>query len=735
LVDTDSLLPDTFDATNDDSDVDKVEKNLGVTDLRDDKDMTKSFRGSFSHSADFKEIDNLQAEYQTEEQNEDIAIDIGWGWYHKESGSISTKSFQNSMILADSNESTTEDVYTLETQNYQYSKSNHKNDVVDKNEERSKKIGYASNLKTKEDRNDEEDLLSNDNMSEIIEGNEMKEASGNMFLTTSIVNDHIGEAQLENISPHERPHIAPIHIDIHKKNMSKYKDNHINRKDYILTQPMSISTDELHYLKTVDADNANDSHLPTENFNEIRKDQPLKKAILGDMFLTTSIATELRETHLENKSPNEKPYITHIHINMQNGNAKTNEYTESDENHIYEKEDVSNLLMSNSAETNDTTTNGAVGEENELITLIENNMSIVPNTNNKDKEHKSYGEIGNNSKVHDEYETTQETPNDTKLSLQTSESLDDVMEKQGESTETGLDKSVDNENGKNDNTQLYEFTKDNEHESVLLGKKTEKENLLEKDFLPKMEESTEMETEENFGEGHNENTATKSQTEIDNEKNQSLESKNKDSDTQPQEEITNSLTNNVEEYELSESDNKPNSKSGDFAEESINENIFETNNEKLKINGISAQNENLSYAEEAKIAENPLKSSPESLQIEWTARSETPITIFRLQFMSDDMTDWSEVEAMATKQDNDDWYGRADLINLVPGTEYRVKVASKNTEGYNKFSRANTFATPSIGAVKQKAISSSPSSKTSLTLSIWLLILMPCFNYSDVFSN
>ena len=116
------------------------------------------------------------------------------------------------------------------------------------------------------------------------------------------------------------------------------------------------------------------------------------------------------------------------------------------------------------------------------------------------------------------------------------------------------------------------------------------------------------------------------------------------------------------------------------------------------------------------------------------------------------MTDWSEVEAMATKQDNDDWYGRADLINLVPGTDYRVKVASKNTEGYNKFSRANTFVTPSIGnvyfvyknfidiffhsgAVKQKAISSSPSSKTSLTLSIWLLILMACFNYSDVFSN
>ena len=39
------------------------------------------------------------------------------------------------------------------------------------------------------------------------------------------------------------------------------------------------------------------------------------------------------------------------------------------------------------------------------------------------------------------------------------------------------------------------------------------------------------------------------------------------------------------------------------------------------------------YADEAQIWEIPLKSSPRSLQIEWTAQSETPITIFRLQFM------------------------------------------------------------------------------------------------------
>ena len=121
------------------------------------------------------------------------------------------------------------------------------------------------------------------------------------------------------------------------------------------------------------------------------------------------------------------------------------------------------------------------------------------------------------------------------------------------------------------------------------------------------------------------------------------------------------------------------------------------------------------YADEAEINKIPLKSSPQSLQIEWTAESETPITIFRLQFMvchtcykvnidispvqSDSMPDWSEVEVVATKQDNNDWYGKTDLINLTPHTQYRVKVASRNNEGYNKFSKEHIFTTPKAGTI------------------------------------
>jgi len=141
------------------------------------------------------------------------------------------------------------------------------------------------------------------------------------------------------------------------------------------------------------------------------------------------------------------------------------------------------------------------------------------------------------------------------------------------------------------------------------------------------------------------------------------------------------------------------------------------------------------YAEEAQIRNIPLKSSPESLQIEWTARSETPITIFRLQFMANTMIDWREVDVTATRLDNGDWYGKADLANLQSETEYRVKVASLNTEGYSPFSKIHTFTTPSAGLVKQKAVSSSSSSKLSAMSSLCLVTLILSLISSDVYIN
>lgn len=141
----------------------------------------------------------------------------------------------------------------------------------------------------------------------------------------------------------------------------------------------------------------------------------------------------------------------------------------------------------------------------------------------------------------------------------------------------------------------------------------------------------------------------------------------------------------------------------------------------------------LGYAEEAQIQKSPLKSSPQSLQIEWTAQSETPITIFRVQFMANDSTDWSEVDVTASKLENDDWYGKANLMNLQPNTEYMVKVSSMNNEGYSQFSGVQLFATPAKGQVKQEAISSSSSAQITVNLLLYLIPLMSSLISGKVF--
>eukprot|EP00092_Neocalanus_flemingeri_P014877 GFUD01016067.1.p1 GENE.GFUD01016067.1~~GFUD01016067.1.p1 ORF type:complete len:152 (-),score=36.59 GFUD01016067.1:173-628(-) len=139
------------------------------------------------------------------------------------------------------------------------------------------------------------------------------------------------------------------------------------------------------------------------------------------------------------------------------------------------------------------------------------------------------------------------------------------------------------------------------------------------------------------------------------------------------------------------------------------------------------------YAEEAKIRKTPLNSSPWSLQIEWTANSETPITIFRVQFMANDSTDWSEVDVVASKLDNEDWYGKADLLNLQPSTLYMVKVSSMNTEGYSQFSDVHLFTTPEKGKVKQEKIMASPSTKLSVTSIVCFIPLLSSLISSHVF--
>merc|ERR1712029_592864 len=115
------------------------------------------------------------------------------------------------------------------------------------------------------------------------------------------------------------------------------------------------------------------------------------------------------------------------------------------------------------------------------------------------------------------------------------------------------------------------------------------------------------------------------------------------------------------------------------------------------------------YADEAEINPVPVSATPWLLQIEWTAKSETPITIFRAQFMAVDERDWSEVDVTSTQltRSHNIWYGKAQMDNLRPNTQYMVQVSSLNNEGYSKFSEISIFSTPKEETYQNEAVSSS----------------------------
>merc|ERR1719430_2455043 len=138
------------------------------------------------------------------------------------------------------------------------------------------------------------------------------------------------------------------------------------------------------------------------------------------------------------------------------------------------------------------------------------------------------------------------------------------------------------------------------------------------------------------------------------------------------------------------------------------------------------------YAEEAQIKPTPVNLSSTSLEVEWTAHSETPITIFRVQFMANNASDWSEVDVTGTKLANEEWYGKADLLNLHPNTQYMVRVSSLNTEGYSKFSDAQMFTTSNKGQVKQDKITARSSPTISVSSLLCLVSLSSALISSEV---
>jgi len=112
------------------------------------------------------------------------------------------------------------------------------------------------------------------------------------------------------------------------------------------------------------------------------------------------------------------------------------------------------------------------------------------------------------------------------------------------------------------------------------------------------------------------------------------------------------------------------------------------------------------------IRSEPVMAAPHTLEVEWTARSDTPVTIFRAQFMAGGERDWREVDVTASRLDSGAWHGRALLPGLQPNTGYQVRVSSLNSEGYSKFSRPVNFTTPERGNFQQADLVSTTTSGT-----------------------
>ena len=62
---------------DDNQEVNKAPQSLGVTDMTDKKDMTESFRGTFSVMSDLNEIEHIQEKRKITENMENNPEDIG----------------------------------------------------------------------------------------------------------------------------------------------------------------------------------------------------------------------------------------------------------------------------------------------------------------------------------------------------------------------------------------------------------------------------------------------------------------------------------------------------------------------------------------------------------------------------------------------------------------------------------------------------------------------------------
>ena len=104
-------------------------------------------------------------------------------------------------------------------------------------------------------------------------------------------------------------------------------------------------------------------------------------------------------------------------------------------------------------------------------------------------------------------------------------------------------------------------------------------------------------------------------------------------------------------------------------------------------------------AEAAQIKSDPKGGEYDRFSLDWTARSVSPISNFKIEYKknSDNVWQSSEVEAFNLKGEDNIYTGTHMISSLTPATVYLAKVSSKNVYGYSAPSQAFKFATRGAG--------------------------------------
>jgi len=108
-------------------------------------------------------------------------------------------------------------------------------------------------------------------------------------------------------------------------------------------------------------------------------------------------------------------------------------------------------------------------------------------------------------------------------------------------------------------------------------------------------------------------------------------------------------------------------------------------------------------AESAQIKSDPKGGEYDRFTLDWTARSVSPITTFKIEYKNIDEEIWKEavVEAFDLPQEENTYTGTHMIDSLTPAAVYLAQVSSRNVYGYSAPSQAFKFATRGADPVQK----------------------------------